>query len=626
MGDQSQQVYQHICFAPSEYFGNAPESRKFGEKIAEVPIIIDYLKETGVLTLSDIVKDLDQLGQIFIDDWWDKLNKEKYVDMLIKRHNQLANKKDQLMKDNFQWPDISTNKRNRKEYYEIKPNSPTGLYAGQKKMKNIKEMYDRYRLSFYRPGVTYPLNNKKKIKLLSKFELNLKYLLDLELEELGVDIFEIYMDLIRAEDGLLLYKFCVRFRMKEKKQKLAKHVAARILTHFIRTTTVDLGAETIRTIMVAVSKLEIVEINGYPVKQPEPISAVTNVNYVPMLNLRWGATAGELDNQLDTIRNAMFSRFIGKPRERYFICSDKNYYQQVHLIPARARDQTTADLMRVKYQMVGFGPRNMAYVVPRMTNLSIAELMQMKEWDEINKKRENLMAGTVFVATCVVVITAASVVAIAGAPIAIVTGATSTGGAVTGGAAAAGAVGEGVVAAGGATAAGAVGEGVVAAGSNVVYLPAAPVKMIAAAASIMLLAAPSDARAAVPDEVLTGRATHPPSLASWAVDHTNDARVLRTLGEQGVKKAIEEAVALGDVGLISISAAPVYERDSQTNPGNRIGMPPVGRLYLVKVKDSIGKLPTMYQEFPVSEFASEKQRFSRMHFFGSFTVDSPSYP
>lgn len=238
----------------------------------------------------------------------------------------------------------------------------------------------------------------------------------------------------------------------------------------------------------------------------------------------------------------------------------------------------------------------MAYIAPRMTNFSMAELLQWKEWEDANKQRETQMARVkiVFIATCAVVLTAAFVIAAAGA--------TTT--ALAAGSASAGetAVASGTVAgtgAGGAGGAGAVG--------NVVYLPATAAKTakdIAAAASIMLLASPSDAKAAVPDEVLAGRSA-PQNLAAWAVSESNDARVLRTLAELGVKKTIEEAVASGDVGLIAISVAPVYERDSDTNPGNRVGMPP------------------LYEQFDVSTYAAEKQRFNRMHFWGSFIIDAP---
>ncbi|MBY9080769.1 hypothetical protein KIH86_13480 [Paenibacillus sp. HN-1] len=638
----SELLFKSVCFAPSEYFGNSPESREFGERIAEVPIIIDYLLETGALSSVDPEKALATLAQTSLEDWWDKRNKEDYVGMLIGRHPHLKNKRDKLMKDNFQWPDISSFKRDRKEYYEIKPHSSSGIRDGRDKMKNLKSMYGRYGLGFYNPGTLYPRNGKKKIKLLSKFRFSLKYLLDLELEaELGVDIFEIYLEVIRKEDGILLYKFCVEFRLKKKKEQLAKYAAARILTHFIRTTTVTLEQEQIRRILTAAGNLEIVEVDEKPVPRREPISAITNVFEVPPLKLRWETVADELGGSKDGIRGAMYSRFIGKPGERYFLCGDAGYYQQVHELPARARMSRTADLLQVHYKMMGLGPRNMAYVTPLLTNISLAEIRQMKEWEAIYQKREKIMDGiaVVCVAASLVVLTAALVVVSTGTGAAALAygggsaaaeGTSAAAGGTFAAAEGAGIAGPGVAAGTGATgtasAAGTAAGTAGSAGGTVVSLPIAEaVKDIGMAASIMLFLSSSDAKAAaVPDEVLAGKAQAVPSLPAHVAAVTNqDAWMLRVWTEQGVRKAIEEAVAAGDTGLISLSAAPVYERASESSPGDRLGAPPVGRLYLVKVKDSIGKLPQLYEEFDISGYAAGKQRFTRTRMFGSFTVDSP---
>ncbi|MNM36144.1 hypothetical protein D3C81_468520 [compost metagenome] len=643
-------LYKSVCFAPSEYFGNSPESREFGEKIAEVPIIIDYLLETGALSPADPEKALATLAQTSLEEWWDKRNKEDYVSMLMGRHPHLRNKKETLMKDNFQWPDISTLRRDRKEYYEIKPHSSSGIKAGRDKMRNLKDMYSRYGLGFYKPGTVYPRNRKKKIKLLSKFRFSLKYLLDLELEsELGVDIFEIYLEVIREEDGILLYKFCVEFRLKKKKERLAKYTAARILTHFIRTTTVNLEQEQIRRILTAAGNLEIVEVDEKPVPRPEPISAITNVFEVPLLKLRWETVADELSGSRDGIRGAMYSRFIGKPGERYFLCGDAGYYQQVHELPARARMSGTAGLLQVHYKMMGLGPRNMAYVTPLLTNISLAEIRQMKEWDAINQQRDKIMDGitAVCAAVSLIVLTAALVVVATGtgaAALASGGGSAAAGGttAAAGGATAAAggtsaaAEGAGIAGAGAAAGTGAAGAGTTAtasaagtaggSGATVVSLPLAEaVKDIGMAASIMLLLSSSDAQAAaVPDKVLAGNAQAVPSLPAHIAAVTNqDAWMLRVWTEQGVRKAIEEAVAAGDTGLISLSAAPVYERASESSPGDRLGAPSFGRLYLVKVKESIRKLPQLYEEFDISGYAVDKQRFTRTRMFGSFTVDSP---
>lgn len=66
---------------------------------------------------------------------------------------------------------------------------------------------------------------------------------------------------------------------------------------------------------------------------------------------------------------------------------------------------------------MGLGPRNMAYVTPLLTNISLAEIRQMKEWDAINQKRDKIMDGitAVCAAVSLIMLTAALVVVATGA-------------------------------------------------------------------------------------------------------------------------------------------------------------------------------------------------------------------
>ena len=620
--------YVHVCFAPSENFDNQKEAKAFGENIAEPIILLHYLIQTKA-----VINNLIHPRHLLENDWWDwgvdGDRHKDYVEMLVRRHK-LNKKVEKELMDNkkIKRPDILTYKGlipkwldnfgdvvkflkgDRNEYYEIKPHSDSGKTAGKDKLEFLKYFYKKSKLD-YKPGSFYPQSpsGKTKIGVNVKFPKNLNYLLDLELKNLGVEIYNIELEVERVEYGLLLYKFCVNFKRPRRSDNKEKFIATRILTNFMRNATIDLDAETSRQIMVATGMLEIVEFDYKVERQPIKISAITNVHDVPLLKIRWDPIADVLEDKKNGIRNALYSRFIGKPGDRYFLCADKNYYQQAYFIPSRARMAGDLKKFQVQYFVSPIGPKNIAVLEPYYSKNS----KPLTEWEYFLTYSKT---GEIVIELGLVFLTAALIYAVA-----YLSAAAMAEGPLLGAGAALTSVPTPVPVPAPVPAL----APVVEQGAKVISFisRSEAVKETGIAASIMISAlsfAPSEAKAAaIPNEILAGNvnSTTLKGIPAWLVaNNINDARSQRVWTEPGVKKAIEEAVAARDVGLISISASPVYERGSESNPGNRLGMPPVGRLYLVKVNDQIDKPPPLYGEINI------RDRFNnKMYYFGSLKID-----
>ncbi len=146
----------------------------FGLDVAEKVIFEHYVTVTNQAAYLQAV--LDER------DWPDHGGKRNYCEMLARRNKHVT--VEQLMAERMQWPDIVTHDgvsappvasiinalilgpsgataprpalpRGRHEYYEIKPDSDTGLERGKEKLKNITAVYRKFRLP-YRPGDYYP--------------------------------------------------------------------------------------------------------------------------------------------------------------------------------------------------------------------------------------------------------------------------------------------------------------------------------------------------------------------------------------------------------------------------------------------------------------------------------------
>jgi hypothetical protein len=175
------------CLAPSEFL-TAALTITIGAA-AETIIEFDYLKNVGRAAF------FPASTTDFCDFSHGFGNTPLYVAFLVANHPALS-AKDMLLisaSGDLKIPDIMTNDPARRtEFYEIKPNSVDGRFAGRTKIANIGAMAVSSKLP-YVPGIQYTPN--KRIKFFSGAPLGHKL--------------DIFFHFERTAPGLILYEFCV---------------------------------------------------------------------------------------------------------------------------------------------------------------------------------------------------------------------------------------------------------------------------------------------------------------------------------------------------------------------------------------------------------------------------------
>jgi hypothetical protein len=180
-----------LCFAPSELFG---EDIAKGFGIIAEPFIsyklTPFLERYGVAPF-DLYQDYSFEGSI------DKT----YVGFLrIKNPSLSPSVINKLLTTPLKRPDILIDNSNLKEYYEIKPDSPSGRSAGRSKLANIESYYNNYSLPYKRGQLFNPPSNI----LIGRTEVSSG----------GTRIpVEVSFDL-RLDNGLILYKLCIKTKWR----------------------------------------------------------------------------------------------------------------------------------------------------------------------------------------------------------------------------------------------------------------------------------------------------------------------------------------------------------------------------------------------------------------------------
>ena len=189
-----------VCAAPSEVTVS-PTAKAFG-LIAETFIGQEYLKffgSTKFWPASD--KDFQDISLLFG-------NQQLHTGFLIKNNPDVFRPKaDGTLDDNSQAaisvrrlkvPDLLThdppiNKTpTRAEFYEIKPNSISGRYAGRRKIKSLETDYGKMKLPYVR-GAVWKVDKQVKV-----FKGNL----------FGFDV-KGFFHYKQLQDGLIVYQICV---------------------------------------------------------------------------------------------------------------------------------------------------------------------------------------------------------------------------------------------------------------------------------------------------------------------------------------------------------------------------------------------------------------------------------
>lgn len=207
-------------------------------RVVESPVVADYIAETHNVDRAGV-----PLAVLLGTDWWDAEGKKSYFDFLTKRHPTLD--RGQLNRLNPVRPDILTHhgptyvagtlvSQRRSEFYEIKPDSPTGIRAGEEKLPHLRHFYRDHGLP-YRPGVTYPRHPSKSKDIPLPLNREFLHLAQILLFRHGIKTLRMWVTVRRQQDALLVYKICVEIDTDDRRrqQTLAKAVAKHLYAAYV---------------------------------------------------------------------------------------------------------------------------------------------------------------------------------------------------------------------------------------------------------------------------------------------------------------------------------------------------------------------------------------------------------
>jgi Domain of unknown function (DUF4157) len=195
--NQSSAAIFPICFAPSVFF-TPLVAAGFG-LLAEKMIEKDYCDQMGC-----------KAGENYFDPSLGGFDK-RYASFIIQNNPLLTRSKRAILRISpMRRPDILTHAPSRQEYYEIKPNSISGLISGLEKLIEIKAIYHFFSLP-YIAGTGYTPTSK--IPLISF--------------AVGNTPVEAFIGVHRSRAGLIRYDLCLRTNWA--KVALAAAIAALII-------------------------------------------------------------------------------------------------------------------------------------------------------------------------------------------------------------------------------------------------------------------------------------------------------------------------------------------------------------------------------------------------------------
>ncbi|MFZ0603261.1 MAG: hypothetical protein WAN05_18250 [Roseiarcus sp.] len=183
------------CFAPS--FGVSPETAALFGLIAESTIAAFYLRERRKIFFFPVTNE-DYAD--FTAGW---ANVTLYTTFLKERNpfvsvSQLLDMRRKLGGDDsgslFKVPDLVTHSGSVRQFYEIKPNSLSGVAAGNEKIANIDAFNAYFHLS-YLPGTAWSPNQRI-----------LLYDGIIETVEIRVKVF---FHFFLLQPGLIVYELCI---------------------------------------------------------------------------------------------------------------------------------------------------------------------------------------------------------------------------------------------------------------------------------------------------------------------------------------------------------------------------------------------------------------------------------
>ncbi|WP_143447857.1 hypothetical protein [Kineosporia sp. R_H_3] len=315
------------CFAVGDLLGTSHQEGEqsgtalFG-KAVESPIVRDYIQETHGVGSAGL-----PLALLLDCDWWDSFvgakGKNSYFDFLGRHHPKLSRKALDGLNPEPARPDILTclgpatsrkvGELSRNEYFEIKPDSPTGLekWFGPPgapelgKRSKLRKFYRSFLLP-YREGVVYPNTPTKSKELPLPLNQVFRHLVRAFMRNHGVRKVRLYISVRLHSPGLLLYKICIEIETDDKRRQeaLARATgkwlyAAYVVCHFPE--------------LFPAIESEL----GEHSFEGEPFPRIRcQFNVLP-----------ELKPVLGSLEQAVMMRGLALPGEQFLLCCDESFYQ-----------------------------------------------------------------------------------------------------------------------------------------------------------------------------------------------------------------------------------------------------------------------------------------------------------
>lgn len=631
---------RHICMTPSNTLSSTDAS-KFALKIIEQPIIRDYLSETHGLPLLLVAQIPNE------EDWWDTVSKDSYANILSKRHKGKPSYSALLADKYLRWPDLSTfngpsltslvrrgilkpppidsgkRRSGRSEIYEIKPNNPKGKKDALDKLFDVEESYKKYGISgIYGRGITYPFSFKKTIYFETPYLDLYKYLIEFFLKPLGIRVSAVSIEVNRIDSGVLVYKFCVDLEGADSYARDSAWVIANFVVRtLLRVQTMHEKKEVIDAALIFADTIEPDDPAIDP-KKVEWVIAGRDFRKTPYLTLKIIKMASELDATISGIRDAMYSRLIGSPGDRFFVCSDEDWYQTNIASAGKQKVAAQISMLRVGSGLPTAKGASFIYLAIPMLMSADTAISQIPLVGPAYRWVMDNLTVVLIVVVCSIVVTAALIAAIgsggSAAPISLpVAGAAlaEAGSTIGGGAMAAPIM---------ATAVGA-DAALVSAGSTTAVVEGGG----GGATGLLNWARQAAQLGATESE-----------LAKATAESAADEILIKILSDPVTKAALETAIkaaktAVPIVGaaVIGLSASPVYAYSGppsgQINVENMSKMIQVkiGNLYLIRVPKGlptqIPAVPELYKKFNADDYVllpNEKKGKQELYMLGCVEV------
>jgi hypothetical protein len=174
-----------------------------------------------------------------------------------------------------------------------------------------------------------------------------RFLVNLGLKPYGVTVQSISIELTRTDPGVLLYKICVDLKGADSYQNDSAWVMANFAVRMLLQAELrHAKKETLVAAMKLMEEMELVEPLTAP-RKVSPIIAGRDLRLVPYMTLKVLKLVDELAASIGFLRDTLYSRLIGEPGDRFFICADEVWYQTNIQQPGQIKVQSQTKLMQV---------------------------------------------------------------------------------------------------------------------------------------------------------------------------------------------------------------------------------------------------------------------------------------